>query len=362
MRLAVRHQHQAEEGGPYHLLLPGDRPGQRVDAAALSRSPDERLSEPDLSLACFRLARGEGIELRFEAETASTFTREAPPAGQELARVVEEAAAALHERGWPYDAASGAPGAPSLLLALAVSEALTRTGRPAGVVLGHVLREGVRPHAWVRLEQEGLELDPWFYLQTREHPALWLGWGLAPAPEDYLGGHEGHRIAWGRAPMPADRLPCQDMETRAESLLFFWPDLNHPLSSLAQPDGRSRLHVTPTGALARLRELTALSRAVTFLALLLVALGFITPGGWTWVAYLTYATLLAGLQGPALVKLAERPQARRHALEALLFHAALIAIFAGADTVLPQTLYVLTWIYNRLEPFLRRAGQRSRAD
>ena len=361
MRLAVRHQHQAEEGGPYPLLLPGDRPGQRVGTTTLSRRPDEHLNEPDLSLVCFRLAPGEGLELRFEAETAPTFAREAPPAGLELARVVEEAAAALRERGWPHDAASGVPGAPSLLLALAVSEALTRAGRPASVVLGHVLREGARPHAWVRLEREGVEFDPWFYLQTREHPTLWLGWGLAPAPEDYLGGHEGHRIAWGRAPLPADRLPCPDEQARTEAALFFWPDLNHPLSGLAQPDGRSRLQVTPAGTHARLRELAALSRSLTFLALLLVALGFVAPGGWTWVAYLTYATLLAGLQGPALVKLAERPQARRHVLEALLFHAALVAIFAGADTVLPQTLYVLTWIYNRLEPFLRRSGQRSGA-
>jgi hypothetical protein len=78
-----------------------------------------------------------------------------------------------------------------------------------------------------------------------------------------------------------------------------------------------------------------------------VALGLVRPGGWPLLAYVAYAALLVPVQGRAWWRLLTHPATRLYGFEPALFHAAFLAVVNGWDTVLPQTLFVLTWIYRR---------------
>ncbi len=369
MRFRVRYRHPAPSDRPLrlYLALPEDRPGQRVHRARLSRPPLERQTEPGRALACFELEPASELALDFELDAEATFAASAGAATGPMREPIEEAYARLLEEGYRLDGGEDAePGAAALALAVGVLQAARERGWAGEVVLGHLLLGEPTPHAWCRLQTPAgaVECDPWFYLVLQGSPDYWLAYGLAPRAEDYLSGHEGRRIVWGTAPVPASALPCLADAAEgsgAEGFLYLWPDAvwsrDH---GFLPPQGRE-LAALETGASAAFRGALEAFRVAAFAGLLLVALGLVQPGGWPLLAYAGYAALLTRVQGPAWWRLLQRPGARESAFEPLLFHAAFLAVVAGWSTVLPQTLFALTWIYRRARTLwqgYRDAGRR----
>ncbi|WP_456447131.1 hypothetical protein [Oceanithermus sp.] len=369
MRFRVRYRHPAPTDRPsrLYLMLPADRPGQRIHDARLSRPPRERRTEPGRALACFELEPAAELTLDFELVTEATPAAYREDALRSVQDLIEEALARLLEEGYrPGGGEDAEPGAAALTLALGVLQAAHERGWGGEVVLGHLLLGEPVPHAWCRLQTPTgtVECDPWFYLVLQGAPDYWLAYGLAPRAEDYLLGHEGRRVVWGTAPVPASALPCladpaEGSET--EGFFYFWPDVVWASGAGFLPPANRELAAVESGTAAALKGALAAFRVAAFAGLLLVALGLVQPGGWTLLAYASYAALLVPVQGPAWWRLLQRPSAREAALEPLLFHAAFLAVVAGWNTVLPQTVFVLTWIYRRARTLwqgYRDAGRR----
>ncbi len=358
MRFRVRYRHPSPPERParIYLMLPADRPGQRIHAALLSQPARERRSDEGRTLACFELDPGAELALDFELETSPVL--EARPAAwtEEVGALVEDVFARLQEQGYRLNHdGETRPGEAALTLATSVLHAADERGWRGDVVLGHLLLSEPAPHAWCRLETPGgaMEFDPWFYLVLQGVPDYWLAFGLAPRAEDYLSGHEGRRLAWGTAPVPAGSLPCREDEGDDEKLFYFWPDAAWAAGSGFMPPVGRELAALETGTPAAFRAALAALRASAFAGLLLVALGLVRPGGWPLLAYASYATLLIPVQGRAWWRLLKRPAARARAFEPLLFHAGFLAVVAGWGTVLPQTLFLITWIYQRVRTLWR---------
>ncbi|ADR36485.1 hypothetical protein Ocepr_1028 [Oceanithermus profundus DSM 14977] len=369
MRFRVRYRHPAPPDRPsrLYLMLPADRPGQRIHDARLSRPPRERRTKPGRALACFELEPASELTLDFELDAVATPAPPSEDAHRPLQELIEEVYARLLEEGYRLDGGEDAePGAAALTLALGVLQAARERGWGGEVVLGHLLLSEPAPHAWCRLQTPAgaVECDPWFHLVLQGVPDYWLAYGLAPRAEDYLSGHEGRRVVWGTAPVPASALPClADAAEGSEDggFFYFWPDAVWIGGAGFLPPANRELAAVETGTAAAFRGALEAFRVAAFAGLLLVALGLVQPGGWTLLAYASYAALLARVQGPAWWRLLQRPSARETAFEPLLFHAAFLAVVAGWSTVLPQTLFALTWIYRRARTLwqgYRDAGRR----
>ena len=358
MRFRVRYRHSSPPDRPsrLYLMLPVDRPGQRIQDARLSQPARERRSDAGRTLACFELGPGGELALDFELEAAPIFETRPAALTEEVRELVEEVFVSLQERGYRLDGgeASG-PGEAALSLVTSVLHAARERGWRGEIVLGHLLLTEPVPHAWCRLETPGgtVECDPWFYLVLQGVPDYWLAFGLAPRPEDYLSGHEGRRLDWGTAPVPASALPCHETAGDDEVLFYFWPDAVWAAGEGFRPPASRELAATETGTPAAFRGALEALRVAAFAGLLLVALGLVRPGGWPLLAYAGYAALLIPVQGRAWWRLLERPAARARAIEPLLFHAGFLAVVAGWDTVLPQTLFLLTWVYQRVRVLWR---------
>ncbi len=358
MRFRVRYRHPSPPDRPsrLYLMLPGDRPGQRIHDARLSQPARERRSDEGRTLACFELGPGDELALDFDLDTEPIF--EARPASLtgEVGSLIEDVFARLQEQGYRLDGGGeSGPGEAALTLARSVLQAARERGWRGELVLGHLLLNEPAPHAWCRLETPGgsVECDPWFYLVLQGVPDYWLAYGLAPRPEDYLAGHEGRRLTWGTAPVPAGFLPCHEAAGDDEARFYFWPDAAWVAGAGFLPPASRELSAVETGTAAAFRGALEALRVAAFAGLLLVALGLVRSGGWPLLAYAGYAALLIPVQGRAWWRLLERPAARARALEPLLFHAGFLAVVAGWDTVLPQTLFLLTWIYQRVRVFWR---------
>lgn len=352
MRFRMLYRHPAPPDRPLllFLMLPTDRPGQRIHAARLSYPPRARKSEADRTVACFELAPGSGLELAFELEATPSFAGLPEGLAQGVRSLLESSVAHLEVSGPLSDDEDLLPGKAALALARAALTEATARGWRGELVLGHLLLKQPKPHAWCQLETPwgNVECDPWFYFTIQRSPDFWLAYGLAPEPEAYLTGHEGRRVAWGRAPVPVEALPCQEHGGEEGQRFYFWPDAVGAANGGFEPPLKRELRATETGAAAGLKGALDALRTVAFAALLLVALGLASPGGWPLLAYAGYAALLGPVQGRAWASLLARPASRVWALEPLLFHAAFLAVVGGWDTVLPQTLFVLTWIYQRV--------------
>ncbi len=357
MRYRIRYRYPAPPEQPQrlYLLLPEDLPGQRIDAARLSLAPKERLSEANRSLACFELPAGSRLELDFELETSSTFQYSGHDSDEEVRSLIEAAYSQLSDTGYRLLGNSDVQaGEASLRLSLAVVAEARIRGWSGEVMLGHLLLGKPTPHAWCRLQTPAgaVICDPWLHLVLPVIPGFWLSQGLAPDPEDYLHGHEGRRLSWGSGPLPADSLPCTEErngETPADSV-FFWPDSPWTPEQGFKPPSARELNVKTLGLASAQTETLEAFRFVALTGLLLVSLGLLSPGGWPLLAYAGYASLLAWQQGRAWLKLWKKTAGRRIAFESALFHVAFLAVVAGWETVLPQTAFALTWIFNRLEP------------
>jgi len=217
-------------------------------------------------------------------------------------------------------------GQAALLLAIETQSLLRTQGLATELTGGLLLLDRPQPHAWLQLPDGGA-LDPWLYLVLRRHPDFLLPLDLAPEPEVYLGGHEGRRIGWPDCPegslapplsYPAETLACE---------------LSYPHRPLFNPD-----------------NLLAAIRTLAFVILFFTALGFLAPGGGALAAYLAYAIFLLARQGRGFMQLWSWRSiwGRRFALEAILLHTAALTILFAADTVLPQTAYILLWMSNRI--------------
>jgi len=365
MRFRIRYRYPAPASGPLrlYLMLPADRAGQRTHAARLSQPARELRSETDRTLACFDLAAGSRLELDFELDAAPSFERLPDELEDEVRGLLETALARLEEVGSQEGGEAPLPGGDALALALATLQEAEARGWRGELVLGHLLLTEPSPHVWCRLEtpRGGVECDPWFFFILQGAPEHWLAYGLAPEPQAYLAGHEGRRVTWGTAPVPAEFLPCQEAAGGEGERFYFWPDAAWTPNRGFQPTARRELHASETGAFANLKGALDAFRVAAFAGLLLVALGLTRPGGWPLLAYAGYAALLAGVQGRAWTRLLGRPASRVRALEPVLFHAAFLAVVNGWDTVLPQTLFVLAWIYHRVRGlWFRRQGEARR--
>ena len=354
MRFRVRYRYPpAPRPVRLYLLLPPSKERQRITKSTLSKPATAVAGFADVTLACFELGQEEALELSFELE-GKPATGPATAAGEAAAELV---ANVLENASEDWRGVAAPEPETALQLALAVREEAAKRGWRADVVLGHLLLTEPQKHAWnvIHTPHGSVELDALFYQVMQNSPAYWLAYGLAPAPEDYLSGHEGRRLAWGTAPLPAKALPCtneEDALASGERWYFFWPDaIKTDGGELLEPVGRT-LSAEPPGSEKALVDALAALRVTAFAALVLVALGFARPGGWPLLAYGTYAALLALGQGRAALALFARPRGWRVGLEIVLFHLAFLATVTGAQSVLPQTLFVLYWIYNRLEPYL----------
>jgi len=343
-----------------YLLLPPSTESQRITKTNLSKPAAAVAGFADGTLACFELGQEEALELNFELESKPV-PNPATAAGEAAAELV---ASVFENAGedWLYLTAPEPETA--LQLALAIREEAAKRGWRAEVVLGHLLLAEPQKHAWnvVHTPHGSVELDALFYRVMQSSPAYWLAYGLAPAPEDYLSGHEGRRLTWGPAPLPAKALPCaseEDAVASGERWYFFWPDaVMADGGELLEPVGRT-LSAEPLGFENAVTDALAAFRIAAFAAFVLVALGFARPDGWPLLAYGTYAVLLALRQGRAALSLFARPRGWRVGLEIGLFHLAFLATVTGAQSVLPQTLFALYWIYNRLEPYLTHKRSRT---
>jgi len=224
------------------------------------------------------------------------------------------------------DPAGRHSGQAALLLAVETRALLKSQGLTTELIGGLLFLDRPQPHAWLRLPDGGA-FDPWLYLVLRRHPDFLLPFDLAPEPEVYLGSHEGRRIDWPSCPEGSLTPP---LSYPGETLLY---ELAYPKKSLLHPD-----------------NLLAAIRALAFALLFLTALGLVPPGGGGLAAYLAYVIFLIGRQSRGLRQLWnwQSSWGRRFALEAVLLHAAALTILLGADTVLPQTAYILLWMSNRI--------------
>ncbi|GEM_PF-4653299 len=337
-----------------YLLLPQDGNGQALSEARINHAPRGRLVLPASVLACFDLAANEDLQLQADLETRATFSSKAPVEVTSLLRSLSHAARERLQKegsviGWLSQNSS-------LALALALRREAESLGRRATVLLGHLALREATPHAWVRLylPEGDFEFDPWFFLRLQDEPAFWLSWGLSPAADDYLSGHEGRRLCWGEVPLPAHGMPCigSDETTPAQELLP-WPEIDLAAQGFVFPEGYE-ITLQAQGAENAYNMALAALRALAFVVFALIALGLLSPAGWRLLLYLPYAAVLAWGQGRAWLRLWSLPNGWRSALEASLFHAALVTVLVGKDTVLPQTLFVIYWAYNRLEPWWRK--------
>ena len=224
------------------------------------------------------------------------------------------------------DPAGRRNGQAALLLAVETQALLRTQGLATELTGGLLLLDRPQPHAWLRLPDGGA-LDPWLYLVLRRHPDFLLPLDLAPEPEVYLGGHEGRRIGWPDCPEGSFTQPL----SQPDGALVY--DLAYPRRPLLHPD-----------------NLLAAVRTLAFSLLFLTALGLMAPGGGALAAYLAYVIFLLARQGRGFMQLWNWRSiwGRRFSLEAILLHAAALTVLFAADTVLPQTAYILLWMSNRI--------------
>ncbi len=296
------------------------------------------LPRPDGACEPLALEPGEtrACEWQLQPEPAS----EAPDSNRELlSAVVTAAYANLCASGYDLLEPAARRGGQAALAIAAETQALLRSqGLESELVGGLLLLDRPQPHAWLLLAGGGV-LDPWLYLALRRHPDFLLMLDLAPEPEVYLGGHEGRRVRWPECPGESLTPPASYPD---DSLLASFTYPQHPLLYPA--------HLLPA------------LRALAFTLLLLAAAGLPVPGSAAVVSYLAYLTFLLGEQRRGFIRLWSwrSPWGRRFALEAVLLHTAALSFLFGAGTVLPQTAYILLWIFNRIELALSFPCKRAR--
>jgi len=224
------------------------------------------------------------------------------------------------------DPAGRHSGQAALLLAVETRALLKSQGLTTELIGGLLFLDRPQPHAWLRLPDGGA-LDPWMYLVLRRHPDFLLPLDLAPEPAVYLGGHEGRRIGWPDCPEGSLTPPL----SHPDGALVY--DLAYPRRTLFHPD-----------------NLLAAVRTLAFSLLFLTALRLLALGGGAPAAYLAYVIFLIARQGHGFLQLWNWRSiwGRRFALEAILLHAAALTVLFAADTVLPQTAYILLWMSNRI--------------
>jgi len=352
-KIKYRYSPQSNTAQRLQFWFPGDRPGQLVRNSRVVPSPDKQYDNDSGKLLCFDLAKGNSLEIAIEVDTFPTFSNDKEILASTMQQIIKDAADSLVGSGYRLSGEIGAwPGSASLMFAHAVVEAARGSGLHADVVLGHLLHSPPIPHAWCRLStpQGIFDCDPWLYFTIQVSPDYWVSHGLAPYPEDYLTGHEGMRIAWTVAHRSNLQQLCLNDDGAAKNIETSYPP-SWPAAvwgsekGLDSPPG-SELKVFLRGDYPFSGILEGL-RLIAFAGLLFVALGVSNAGGWPLFAYIGYFALLVRNRGGAWLRLFLRNTARRKAFEIAFFHLAFFVIVAGWDTVLPQTVFVLTWIFNQ---------------